>query len=75
MHHLPDLTEAARYDDIWTYLDEPTPQDEQPVKTMIVEALGGRSEANASRSPSSTRRPGNHRDHQLHRHSTNPPKR
>lgn len=39
MDHLPDLAKAARYDDVWTFLDEPVPESEQPVAAMIREAL------------------------------------
>ena len=39
MAHLSDLAEAARYDEVWTYLDEETPGDDQPVAALIREAL------------------------------------
>lgn len=38
MGHLPDLAEAARYDEVWTYLDEPTPTGPEPVAELIREA-------------------------------------
>ncbi|GLX08571.1 GNAT family protein [Microbispora sp. NBRC 16548] len=38
-NHLDDLTIAAKYDDVWTYLDEPTPQTEEPVAALISEAI------------------------------------
>jgi RimJ/RimL family protein N-acetyltransferase len=38
MKHLPDLTEAAAYDNVWTYLDEETPQGEEPIAALIDEA-------------------------------------
>ncbi|RKR89534.1 RimJ/RimL family protein N-acetyltransferase [Micromonospora pisi] len=37
--HLPDLTKMARHDEIWTYLDEATPQTEPEVAALITEAL------------------------------------
>ncbi len=40
LRHLDDLAEAARHDDVWTFLDEPTPRSEEPVAVLIVEALG-----------------------------------
>ena len=37
--HLEDLSLAGQHDDIWVYLDEPTPQGAAPVAHMIKEAL------------------------------------
>ncbi|WP_405095561.1 GNAT family N-acetyltransferase [Micromonospora sp. NBC_01412] len=37
--HLSDLAKVARHDDIWTYLDEATPEAEQEVDSLITEAL------------------------------------
>jgi RimJ/RimL family protein N-acetyltransferase len=39
MDHLEDLAIAARFDEIWSYLDEDTPRDKNPVKGLIEEAL------------------------------------
>jgi RimJ/RimL family protein N-acetyltransferase len=39
MSHVPELANMAQHDEIWTYLDEPTPQAEQPVSAMVAEAL------------------------------------
>lgn len=36
--HLPDLTSVAQHDEIWTYLDEPTPRTEQEIAAMIADA-------------------------------------
>lgn len=37
--HAPDLLEAAGYDDVWAYLDEPTPSTMPMIDKLIVEAL------------------------------------
>lgn len=37
--HVPDLAEAASSDDIWTYLDEPTPRRPEDVEVLVREAL------------------------------------
>ncbi|WP_405428064.1 GNAT family N-acetyltransferase [Micromonospora sp. NBC_00617] len=39
MKHVGDLTEAASHDQVWAYLDEATPTDEEPVAALIQEAL------------------------------------
>jgi RimJ/RimL family protein N-acetyltransferase len=39
MGHLGELTEAARYAEVWTYLDEEAPTGEQSVKAFIKQAL------------------------------------
>jgi N-acetyltransferase len=39
MRHLAHLSEAAQHDQIWTYLDEPTPESDQPMAALIEEAL------------------------------------
>ncbi|WP_327033714.1 GNAT family protein [Micromonospora ureilytica] len=36
--HVGDLTEAASHDQVWAYLDEETPADEEPVAALIQEA-------------------------------------
>jgi RimJ/RimL family protein N-acetyltransferase len=37
--HARDLLEAARHDDVWTYLDEPTPSTLPMLEKLITEAL------------------------------------
>lgn len=37
--HTSDLVDAARYDEIWTYLDEPTPRTVSAVQALIKDAL------------------------------------
>jgi N-acetyltransferase len=37
--HLSDLTRAAAFEEVWTYLDEPTPTGNEPIAQMISEAL------------------------------------
>lgn len=49
MKHLPQLAEAAAHDEVWTYLDEPTPNSEAPVASLITEAL--EEEAQGARLP------------------------
>ncbi|MGC4748742.1 GNAT family N-acetyltransferase [Micromonospora sp. DT201] len=39
IRHLGDLTEAANHDQVWAYLDEATPTDQEPVAALIQEAL------------------------------------
>lgn len=39
MGHLGELTEAARYAEVWTYLDEETAGGAQPISVLIREAL------------------------------------
>src|SRR3712207_2302531 len=39
MCHLAHLSEAAQHEQIWTYLDEPTPESDQPMAALIEEAL------------------------------------
>ncbi len=76
MDHLPDLAKAARYDDVWTFLDEPVPESEQPVAAMIREAL---IEQERGDPPSVRRRRAcfrqNDRHDQLHRHHADSPRR
>lgn len=37
--HVPELFSAAGHDEIWAYLDEPTPQTLEAVDSLILEAL------------------------------------
>lgn len=37
--HAPGLLKAAAYDEIWTYLDEPTPRTPEDISTLIADAL------------------------------------
>lgn len=37
--HATDLLHAAAHDDIWTYLDEPTPRTDSEIRTFIADAL------------------------------------
>lgn len=37
--HTDDLAEAAAFDEIWTYLDEPTPRTVQAITALIRDAL------------------------------------
>ena len=37
--HASDLLAAAAYDEIWTYLDEPTPRDESAIRALIDDAI------------------------------------
>jgi RimJ/RimL family protein N-acetyltransferase len=37
--HASDLLEAAAHEEIWTYLDEPTPRTDADINTFISEAL------------------------------------
>jgi RimJ/RimL family protein N-acetyltransferase len=39
--HAGGLLQAAAYDEIWTYLDEPTPQTEADITAFISDALDG----------------------------------
>ena len=37
--HAPDLLEAAAHDEVWTYLDEPTPRTVEDIDHLIRDAL------------------------------------
>ena len=37
--HAPDLLEAADHDEVWTYLDEPTPRSLDDIRAFISDAL------------------------------------
>lgn len=37
--HATDLLDAAGHDEIWTYLDEPTPRTDEAIRAFIAEAL------------------------------------
>ena len=42
MQHAEQLLEASKYDEIWTYLDEPTPHSLTEIARMIEDALAER---------------------------------
>ena len=39
MDHLSDLAEAARFDEVWKYLDAPTPASDEPIAAFITELI------------------------------------
>ena len=39
LQHAEQLLDASNHDEIWTYLDEPTPHTVQDIESMITDAL------------------------------------